>query len=76
MKKLINKLNKEGIISEKKKTELEETISNKEATTEEIILEDSEISITEEELFKIKSKIVDIPTSEDDSSHWFFLCLI
>lgn len=61
MKDLLKELQNKGLISPEKVSALEEKAGGSEKRVEEIILEDSNISINEEELFRIKSGLIDIP---------------
>ncbi len=63
---LIEELKKRGIISEEKSSELLSSLKNQESKDEqEVLLEDEAISLTEEELFKIKSDLLDVPVKKD-----------
>ena len=65
MKGLIDALKKREIINENKAAELKDKVQNMQKSEEEIILEDPDSIVSEDELFRIKSKVVDVPFKED-----------
>ena len=65
MKGIIDALKTREVINDDKAAELKGRARTEEKNEEEIVLEDSEVQISEDQLFRIKSNLVDIPFKED-----------
>ena len=65
MQGLIDALTKKEIITERKAVELKNKVKKEEKREEEAILDDPQLDISEKKLFRIKSKLIEVPFKED-----------
>ncbi|MGM0438980.1 MAG: GspE/PulE family protein [Patescibacteria group bacterium] len=65
MKGLIEALKKRDVINQQKYAELEKRVKSGGKSQEDVILNDPDLSISENELFKIKSDIINVPFKEN-----------
>ena len=65
MSALIEKLKEEKVIDSDKAEEIKEKAKLENKIIEEVIIEDLDIGISEDELYKLKSKAIDVPLKDD-----------